>query len=1027
MAGPFGLEIGGRRWRHRPGGAARRPGLVRHAGALVAAGVIFGAFALFLSLSPRDAGLWELLSRSPSPAWKRDLGDLPADPADFADGSARPAGGGVFPGEAGDGPDTALPFTAGAEGPPAPPARLFPPLALAAGLAAALGGAFLLGRRLNREGSSPPASALLLERADLEGRAACLTDRKGRLRALNATARALVRTGGSARPPSATQAGTGPAPASRPPPRDVAAFLALCLPGDRAPHPGTLRRILLAGRRINLPLGEPGEERLAVLPVGRQRLLWEITARLPHPGSEANGARLAAPVLVVNRSGSILSANPAAEALIGPLPAHLESLVPDRPLRPHGVHPVRTHQGVKPMRIISLAGAGGLRHLHLFPVDDAESMAAGLESVIDRLPIPLLKLAPDGRILHANRAATALLGMAARPDLPLGDIFEGPGMPVSRWIARALGSDAGLPPETVRFFREGKEGHLRVSLVRGLENGKPFLLAHLHDTTALKQMEAQLAQSQRMHAIGQLAGGIAHDFNNLLAILSAHAETLLDHVGSADAAARARIGEMRATIERGARLVRRILAFSRRQPMMLRPVRPGVLIEEVTGLLAPLLGRGIDLVIEAEPNDVQIEADPAALEQIIINIAVNARDAMNGTGELHIAHGTLVLDGPARLTGAPTSLPAGRWAIIRLRDTGPGLPEGNIDRLFEPFFTTKPPGRGTGLGLAMCYGLMKQMGGYIFARNHPEGGAEFLLCLPVCGDEVEKAGREERAAAPHRPAQPLTERQLPTEDGPLPARGAPTAAQEEERCLPFGVPKAAASFRLEAPPAPVPRAPPFSVSASAGRIIVVVEDEAPLRRFIRRCLECEGHHVLAFESGEEALRHLVGIQGASPSPAAPAPHGRAPVCDLVISDITLPGCDGPSWIAQYRKALKAGRKAPGDGRRTGAAGTKPQAAQPQPEPSPPTPDPAPAPPATTRSGEGRTTPHPARPGPRPGSRPADPLPEPKVIFMSGGGAEPSGETTSLPAGCRFMQKPFDRKTLLDEVRQALAQGPPPPR
>ncbi len=1013
MAGPFGLEMRTDSW--RSGGGAQRRRIVHPALALLAACLVLGALPFLFRPAARDA---ELLRPLLVPLFSARPGDdAPDTPPDVVAPAAPDLATGAATGAA---PDVAADVAVGVVSevatdtvsdtgapagepmrPGAPSATLIAPLALFLGLAAALASAFLLGHRSHRARREGPIVDLLLERADLEGRPACLTDGKGRIRALNAAARSRIQARHAPRPRSARDNASGTRPATEPPPRDIAAFVSRCLPGGRAPHPGTIRRILLAGRRINLPLGDRSRERLVVLPAGRNRLLWEIAAPTSRTAAEADVAPLAAAVLVVSRSGRLLAANPAAEALLGPLPSHLEALVSDRPLRPHGVHPVRTRDGVRAMRIITLEREGGLRQLHFFPVDDAQSMAAGVEAVIDRLPTPLLKLSPDGRIRHANRAATALLGISARPDLALGDLVEGPGMPVGRWIARALNSEEGLPPETVRLSRQEEERHVRVSLVRGLEDGRLFILAHLHDTTALKRMEAQIAQSQRMHAIGQLAGGIAHDFNNLLAILSARSEELLELLGEADTAAKEQIVAIRATIERGARLVRRILAFSRRQPMRLRPLALAALLEEAAGLLAPLLGRGIDLVIAPVPEEAVVEADPAALEQIVINIAVNARDAMNGKGTLHISSLLLALESPARLRGAPVSLPAGKWAVLSLRDTGPGLPEEQIARLFEPFFTTKPPGKGTGLGLAMCYGLMKQMGGYVFARNHPEGGAEFLLCLPLAvpaeGEEMGgKAAQtrfevESAALVPpatglrgEGPPRPLP-KPLPTGEGAPDGSTAPVDDPADGKRPVCAKGDHDAACREEEP----------SVAAPTARTVVLVEDEAPLRRFIHRSLELEGYRVLSFASGEEALRHLLGE--------------KSPPCDLILSDITLPGCDGPSWIARYRAAL-ATRRGSDDGVPQGA---DPSSAHARPV-------------ETAPGASGHDERRPGTPRRRPPSPSRSAGPEVRVLLMSGGGPEPEGGTGAVSPSCGFLHKPFDRKTLIEEVARAFAQGAPLP-
>ena len=256
---------------------------------------------------------------------------------------------------------------------------------------------------------------------------------------------------------------------------------------------------------------------------------------------------------------------------------------------------------------------------------------------------------------------------------------------------------------------------------------------------ALAQAEEQLRQAQKMEAIGQLAGGIAHDFNNLLTVVVGSASLLLEDM-LPDDPRRKLISDIKDTGDRAANLTRQILAFSRRQML-----RPEVLsLNEVVGTIRPLLrrtlGEDIDLVYSLETDLALTEVDPAQMEQVLMNLAVNARDAMPGGGRLAIETANVTLDAEYCSAPTPGSSPA-PTSCSRSRTPGAAWTRPPLDRVFEPFFTTKEPGRGTGLGLSTVYGIVKQSGGSIAVQSEPGHGSTFRIYMPVAQRAASTRGR----------------------------------------------------------------------------------------------------------------------------------------------------------------------------------------------------------------------------------------------------------------------------------------------
>ncbi|MEI6083982.1 MAG: ATP-binding protein [Verrucomicrobiota bacterium] len=258
-------------------------------------------------------------------------------------------------------------------------------------------------------------------------------------------------------------------------------------------------------------------------------------------------------------------------------------------------------------------------------------------------------------------------------------------------------------------------------------SGQPALLIHVRDITARKRLEQQFLQAQRVEAIGQLAGGVAHDFNNILTVITGYSELLLMRQELAEPIRRS-IQEIAKAGFRGGSLTRQLLAFSRKQVLKPQVLDLNLVVTDIESILRRLIGEDIELITYPQPDLGHIKADPAQLEQVLLNLAVNARDAMPTGGSLVIGTADMDLDSnAARRLG---DLAPGRYVVLSVTDSGCGMPPEVIRHIFEAFFTTKSVGKGTGLGLATCFGIVKQSGGHIVVESTVGHGTKFRIYLP---------------------------------------------------------------------------------------------------------------------------------------------------------------------------------------------------------------------------------------------------------------------------------------------------------
>ena len=262
------------------------------------------------------------------------------------------------------------------------------------------------------------------------------------------------------------------------------------------------------------------------------------------------------------------------------------------------------------------------------------------------------------------------------------------------------------------------------------------------DITASKQMEEMFRQAQKMEAVGRLAGGVAHDFNNLLSVIIGYSELILERPDT-DTRVRQRCEEIKRAGDRAASLTRQLLAFSRQQVLEPRIINLNTFVTDIGKMLQRLIGEDIELRTSLDPGLGSVKADPGQIEQIIMNLAVNARDAMQEGGKLVIETANAVMDDKFAVRHPPSV--AGSYVLLSVTDTGVGMNEETKARIFEPFFTTKEVGKGTGLGLSTVYGVVKQSGGFIWVYSEPGQGSVFKIYLPRT-DEPEQPSRPAESA-----------------------------------------------------------------------------------------------------------------------------------------------------------------------------------------------------------------------------------------------------------------------------------------
>lgn len=396
--------------------------------------------------------------------------------------------------------------------------------------------------------------------------------------------------------------------------------------------------------------------------------------------------------------------------------------------------------GADPVRLIQIPLEDrGTGHATMFLLLDEPSTAVDgaarpvatndLHALLGMLPIGLAVAERDGRVLFMNTAFRRAAGLSAESTIVYpGDlVVEEDKAAVSDAVRRFSAGRGSASDLSVRLKeRPDEQVSLTIAAAKGLGNAS--VLLSLKDNSEESKLKRQVAQAMKMQAVGQLAGGVAHDFNNILTAIIGHCDLMtMRHIpGDSDYDD---IQQIKHNSNRAAALTRQLLAFSRQQTLRPQILQIPDIISEISNLLKRLLGETVKLEVSHGRSLGTVRADPGQLEQVIVNLAVNARDAMPDGGTLTIQTYALS-QADVRKLGIEI-MPVTEYTALRVTDTGIGIPPDIISKIFEPFFTTKEVGKGTGLGLSTVYGIVKQTGGFIFAESEPGKGTSFVIYLPV--------------------------------------------------------------------------------------------------------------------------------------------------------------------------------------------------------------------------------------------------------------------------------------------------------
>ncbi len=498
-----------------------------------------------------------------------------------------------------------------------------------------------------------------------------------------------------------------------------------------------------------------------------------------------------------------------------------------------------------------------------------------LRALVEAAPVAMAVLDATGGVIAGNAAYVRLVdGLGAQSSKRGDRAFD---RPLVEFMARAdredilsvlsklvLNTSSTATLADIRLDRRsGRDRRITLHLRRIDDASRELvgIAAHLVEATGAGVLDERQLHAQKLQALGQLAGGIAHDFNNLLTAILGHCELLGDRLPVlGDDGAEVR--EIRRHAERGSRLIRQLLTFARRQPDQPEDLCVDTALRDLSGLLGRLLGETIRLDLDLAADRGITCIDPGQFDQVVLNLAVNARDAMPNGGTLSIRTQTVDHTEPrpaASRFGPPTLygrratdrpinvLPVGRHIQIEVADTGAGIAREILGNIFDPFFSTKAPGAGTGLGLATVYGIVSGAGGHIAVDSAPNAGTVFVIHLPAL--------EQEAAASPsrHTPA-PVT-------------NTARNSIIRAETLISGTLDKRRAA-------------------AGSGATILLVEDENPIRALAARALAQRGHEVLEAGDGEAAFKRFS------------ATAGRV---DLIVSDVVMPVMDGFTLVRLVRQ------------------------------------------------------------------------------------------------------------------------------
>ena len=376
--------------------------------------------------------------------------------------------------------------------------------------------------------------------------------------------------------------------------------------------------------------------------------------------------------------------------------------------------------------------------LHRRTVEQLGESRSRLALIIDSSEDAIISKNMDGTITSWNKGAERIYGYT--PEEVIGKPISilapnNRANEITEILQKIAKGESIEHYESERLAKDGRRLNVSIS-VSPLRDAKGVIVgasAIARDISAQKKAEGQLRQSQKMEAIGRLAGGVAHDFNNILAIINACTEFLRDRIDPAAEPAHY-IENIRTATERGAALTRQLLAFSRTREVQPRVLDLNERLKDIGKLLRPLMGDDIEILIVSKSPAAVVEADPSQLDQVLVNLAVNARDAMPNGGKFILETRAAKFD--EAFAEQHQAMAPGKYVVLAVSDTGNGMDEATASRIFEPFFTTKELGKGTGLGLATVYGIVKQSAGHILVYSEPGHGTTFKIYLPSAGHKI---------------------------------------------------------------------------------------------------------------------------------------------------------------------------------------------------------------------------------------------------------------------------------------------------
>ncbi len=519
----------------------------------------------------------------------------------------------------------------------------------------------------------------------------------------------------------------------------------------------------------------------------------------------------------------------------------------------HLLRIAREGEGGAPLRLVQVplpTGSQDSESLLFFLLDEIPGSGGSadrenIHALLGMLPLGLALAERDGRFLYMNEAFRRAAGLDddARPVYP-GDLVVDEDKTAVANAVRRFSNSASISADIALRLKSQPDETVAMTVAGASGLGDAAVLLSLKDNSEDEKLKRQVSQATKMQAVGQLAGGVAHDFNNILTAIIGHCDLmLLRHTpGDGDYDD---IQQVKSNSNRAAGLTRQLLAFSRQQTLRPQILQLPDVVSEVSNLLKRLLDETVTLEIRHGRNLGAIRADPGQLEQVIVNLAVNARDAIQSS-QKDGGRGTLTLETFAVSSAEVEAMgheimPSTEYTAFRVTDTGIGIDPDSLSKIFEPFYTTKEVGKGTGLGLSTVYGIVKQSGGYIFADSELGKGTVFTIYLPVHRGEID-------------------------ENAEL-ASGPVTSKARQK--------------------VPVRTSPNVSAEPWGSGTILVVEDEDMVRAVAERALTRQGYSVVTAEDGEAALEIIA----------------ERTDFDLILSDVVMPGMDGPTMARELRETL----------------------------------------------------------------------------------------------------------------------------